>query len=626
MRKILLTSIILGLGFSIIAQNNKNQSQINHGGSDKTFPLNKAISNLTGDNNNLASPTNKPKNNNVSRNIVGTKIGETIYDLQSNSSVPRRIINHGDGTLSAIWTISTDIGPNYNNRGTGYNYFNGTTWLPTVTDRFETIRTGFPSIEILGGKELIMPHATGNYTIQQETNTTKGSTSFTVVQSGSTTPPSAAVGAIWPRIAVGGTGGNSIHLIANYSDTTVKKMGVKQPLIYSRSTDGGTSWDIVETTLPGNDSTRTLNGRAEDYSIDADNNGNVAIVLGGLGEDVTLWKSIDNGTAFIKTYIDSFRYAPNYLTGVINDTVNTNDGSLSVMLDNNGKARVVYATSRVMNTANGGVFFPGSIGLVYWDEITQTKTSIPIPLANIDLNANGNFDVGINTTASNNTNTGVPAARYGNNSLLNKPSIAMDAAGVIYVVFSLPQDADSTSDGQSFRDIWVVASQNGGSTWGSVQNITQTTGVEESFASVAMLADNYIHIVYQEDIEPGTALTNYDPDNLNNIRYLKVSTAAILGGTAGIAHATVNNTFFLSQNYPNPFTEETEISVKLDKASDVNFTVFNVMGQKMIEKHYNKYPAGELKINIDGSQLTPGVYFYTVKAGENQISKKMIAQ
>ena len=45
--------------------------------------------------------------------------------------------------------------------------------------------------------------------------------------------------------------------------------------------------------------------------------------------------------------------------------------------------------------------------------------------------------------------------------------------------------------------------------------------------------------------------------------------------------SNVPNAFTLKQNYPNPFNPTTEIEFSLDKMSDVNLTIFNVLGQKV---------------------------------------------
>ncbi len=485
-------------------------------------------------------------------NAQQTKIGETKFDLQSNSAVDRRIVNYGDGTLSAIWCIANDFSP-YSTRGTGYNYFDGTSWMPLVTTRLESFKTGLPSLgnKLFGGtREVIMPHDGTNFNTQLGKNTAKGSASFTFTTSGASVPLAGGSGrsSIYPRVAIGGPGDSTIHVVSTFKDSTDILMGVKSPVVYARSLDGGATWDKVNVTLPGYDSTRTLYGDVECYAIDASGN-NVAIVMGGLGKDVTLWKSTDNGSNFTKMYVDSFPFAPDIRNYSSLDTAWCNDGSLTVLLDNNGKARVAYGLSRIFGGSNSG-FFPITLGLIYADEINQTLVNIPILDADtngildasIDKNGNGYFDVGQNTYALNGSFG--PAARYNNGSLLSKPSMAMDTSGNIYIIFSMPADGDSTADGQSYRDIWAVKSCNNGVSWGPPVNLTNSVGSEEAFASVAKLADNYLHIVYQQDGEPGTAALNADPDGINSVYYLKVSTSLIPSSTVTAAITASGSTTF----------------------------------------------------------------------------------
>src|SRR3972149_7531892 len=85
-------------------------------------------------------------------------VGTTCYDLQSNNSAGRAIINHGDGTLSFAFTVDDECSSAFANRGSGYNYWNGTSLLyANSTSRIETVRTGFSQIGLLGnGSEVIM--------------------------------------------------------------------------------------------------------------------------------------------------------------------------------------------------------------------------------------------------------------------------------------------------------------------------------------------------------------------------------------------------------------------------------------------------------------------------------------
>ncbi len=83
---------------------------------------------------------------------------------------------------------------------------------------------------------------------------------------------------------------------------------------------------------------------------------------------------------------------------------------------------------------------------------------------------------------------------------------------------------------------------------------------------------------------------------------------------------------YISQNYPNPFSKLTSIDVTLSEAASVSIDIYNTIGQKAAEKAAEKFGVGIHKINIDCSKLKSGIYFYTVKAGDSSVTKKMIIQ
>ncbi|MBI3518166.1 MAG: hypothetical protein HY062_02250 [Bacteroidetes bacterium] len=65
--------------------------------------------------------------------VTQTIIGHTWYDLESNASVGDRIYVNPDGSIAACWTMEPDLGAGdpgttYANRGTGYNYYDGSAW------------------------------------------------------------------------------------------------------------------------------------------------------------------------------------------------------------------------------------------------------------------------------------------------------------------------------------------------------------------------------------------------------------------------------------------------------------------------------------------------------------------
>ncbi|MEA2077357.1 MAG: LamG-like jellyroll fold domain-containing protein [Candidatus Marinimicrobia bacterium] len=90
---------------------------------------------------------------------------------------------------------------------------------------------------------------------------------------------------------------------------------------------------------------------------------------------------------------------------------------------------------------------------------------------------------------------------------------------------------------------------------------------------------------------------------------------------------TVTNTpktFKLLQNYPNPFNPSTKINYDIPTDGHVKIIVFDIQG-KIINILLDGYrTAGNHSVNFDGSDLTSGIYFYTIKAGNFRNTKKMI--
>jgi len=82
--------------------------------------------------------------------------------------------------------------------------------------------------------------------------------------------------------------------------------------------------------------------------------------------------------------------------------------------------------------------------------------------------------------------------------------------------------------------------------------------------------------------------------------------------------------FALDQNYPNPFNPTTVISFALPKASDVQLSVYNIHGQKVVELINNEMVAGNHTVNFNAINLTSGIYIYRIKAGNFVSVKKML--
>ncbi|HZW39795.1 MAG TPA: T9SS type A sorting domain-containing protein [Ignavibacteriaceae bacterium] len=82
--------------------------------------------------------------------------------------------------------------------------------------------------------------------------------------------------------------------------------------------------------------------------------------------------------------------------------------------------------------------------------------------------------------------------------------------------------------------------------------------------------------------------------------------------------------FILAQNYPNPFNPTTTISYSLHKKSFTTLKVFDILGREVITLVNEEKPAGSYSVDFNASNLSSGVYFYSLTSGSFTMNKKMI--
>jgi hypothetical protein len=87
---------------------------------------------------------------------------------------------------------------------------------------------------------------------------------------------------------------------------------------------------------------------------------------------------------------------------------------------------------------------------------------------------------------------------------------------------------------------------------------------------------------------------------------------------------TVPDKFELSQNYPNPFNPSTKISFAIPQNNRVVIKIYNTLGKEVSEIVNDNFNAGSYEVTFDASNLTSGVYFYKITAGNFTDTKKML--
>ncbi len=92
----------------------------------------------------------------------------------------------------------------------------------------------------------------------------------------------------------------------------------------------------------------------------------------------------------------------------------------------------------------------------------------------------------------------------------------------------------------------------------------------------------------------------------------------------GKESAQIPTEYEMQQNYPNPFNPTTIIKYALPKESYVNISIYNILGEKVVELVNEMQKAGVYKANFNASNLSSGIYIYRIQAGDFVQSKKML--
>ncbi len=103
----------------------------------------------------------------------------------------------------------------------------------------------------------------------------------------------------------------------------------------------------------------------------------------------------------------------------------------------------------------------------------------------------------------------------------------------------------------------------------------------------------------------------------------------VLTGIMPVSGAGVPSKFEMSQNYPNPFNPTTKFEFSLPKQAIVMVKIFDIAGREVKTLLNEKMSPGKYKVDWNstdnsGRNVSSGVYFYRIIAGNFTETKKMI--
>jgi len=366
------------------------------------------------------------------------------------------------------------------------------------------------------------------------------------------------------------------------------------------------------------------NSTLKDVSFSDENNGYVI-------ENYNILKSTDGGNSWTKTYSNNYLMkvlAINeniavLLTGYDEIVITTNRGSDWTTIDTDAEEDLndLYFTD-----PNNGIIV-GDMGVIIkttnagldWSPITSGTTEYLYSVCFTD--ANNGWTVGNNGTILRTTDGGSTWNPQNSGTTESLYDVCFVNSDIGYATYRYDES--------------ILVTTNGGTQWNSQD-------IYDGYYSVLSFMDNnnavlvyYYGILHTSDAgatwtpqKIGTSNTLYAVSKVGN-RWIAVGAyGTILKSSFGEVAVRDKNeiptVFSLQQNYPNPFNPGTKINYSIPKESFVSLKVYDILGKEVVALINEEQPLGSYEVDFDASNLSAGVYFYKLQAGDFVQTRKML--
>ena len=650
MKKVLLLSLGLAMGFGAFAQNRVAKEAV----SGKATVSKVAVGNdiYTGSVLENSAKSNSSVVVNRYTNFEEGVAMETYYDLQSNGYVSNRMYQKANGDVAVVTTMSREQNLTASDRGTGYNFIAGGNMsnlgdIPEVREEANAtgadVRTGWPSIAPYGAEgEILVNHSSGlNYWIREKAGQGQWDGPYSIPNPEGLEYPFSLS---WPRVATSGANNDVIHVVcaAQHSISSEEMVNAQ---FYCRSTDGQ-NWEVAYSPLVETDEHLNIYS-ADDYSI-ATNGDVVAICYTAVfyGHALVM-KSTDNGQTWERIvvwenpYIGDWETDENTITP--EETPAQTPVHSTVAVGPDGTVHVAFSVATYAHTELGNTFsyYYGRTadGIAYWNDTRAALTNLRLweddpenegyVLHSMDsVNFCGWLPFYSNIADFNND------AVYKNDDYIYQfygscsgfPALSVDPEGNLALAYSTPDTErelfDNTAYYRSTVMSYKAANEEG---WHvAVEHVFEDFMhmVDESMfvnAAPSVTRQGEFWFSYVADNVPGLAwgsgASQSSPEN-NQCYVFKISSEFIPVGTEEIiARDVVYNV------YPNPASEYIFVSSSMDADATVTFT--NLAGQTVKVVNTN-LTTGDNSVSIN--DLNSGVYFCTVSANGYSHTTKVVVK
>ncbi len=150
-------------------------------------------------------------------------------------------------------------------------------------------------------------------------------------------------------------------------------------------------------------------------------------------------------------------------------------------------------------------------------------------------------------------------------------------------------------------------------TWNQNQTITKsiTTTLDPTWVA----ANCNVNVIVYKENPAGLFLSAVEQGSKQSVT-----------GMVGISgnNTEVPQNYSLSQNYPNPFNPTTNFKFSLPKDENISLKIYDGIGREVSTYAEGFFKAGTYNVDFDGSNLSSGIYYYTLLTSSFIETKKMI--
>ena len=378
MKKTLLLLISLLFGFIVFAQQRVPKNDVRMAiASDKNAAIGKEISTETTP---FVPQAERSVVANRYDNLEASETMWTTYDLQSNAYVANRMYQLPNGSVATVATMSHQYNQTASDRGTGYNYYNGSYWQNQPNARIESSKTGWPTIAQWGSSgEILISHGSGGLQCYTRTVAGQGSwvlkSTLPLYPTGYPYQGASDAYPAWARVVTSGNNNNIIHVVAAIQHSISSDETDVRTILF-RSEDA-VNWTISYSPLQSY-GYHVGAFKGDGYALAA-NGHNVAILYSGcLTNSVWMFKSTNDGLTWNGRRVWQDPYEGQSLNSVIYSDTLYRPMNGSIVIDNNGVVHVALNTFTMIRTTENAPGFYSywygltADGIIYWNDTQNT--------------------------------------------------------------------------------------------------------------------------------------------------------------------------------------------------------------------------------------------------------------